>query len=363
MKVGLALPEIYTDITLHFQKIVNSTQKFIIVDTVELTSDEEAELDIDEIIEDDEEKIYHMLHKIKKAHKFKNNDLFIVFFKGKLLAKNSEFPHFLWTNPLDCDNPGVGIISLSYLYKSHGILDDEFDKTLIGKSIESNIMCAITLMATPLDTHYETTCCIMDFCRDMQDINYSLRKGFLFCKQKGCEQKLFKLKIGQSLISIANGLNTKPFKSKIDIPMMPRCFKTDLVECAKVKRVIPNQVFIGMPFRGSFEDAFNYGIKPILDGQGFSYWKADDHPNIIDLMCKVCEGIQESEFAIVNLSEWNPNVFFELGLCYALGRKVLIIKHEESEIPTDLKGMEYLPYSNVTDLRKKLEGLLPQVFI
>ena len=91
---------------------------------------------------------------------------------------------------------------------------------------------------------------------------------------------------------------------------MSRCFKTGTTECTKVNRIIPKQVFIGIPFRDRFEDVFNFGIKPVLEQYGYEPWKADDNPNIIDLMCKVCEGIQKSQYIIVDLSEWNPNVYF-----------------------------------------------------
>ena len=243
------------------------------------------------------------------------------------------------------------------------MLDIAKDYSVVARSIHCNIMCAIALMATELESHYETSGCILDFCSNPQDINYSLKRGFVFCEKRGCREKLEKTDVGRGLLAVAAALNAHPFRLRSDMQMMPRCFKTGISECPRVSRIVPGQVFIGMPFRGHFEDVFEYGIKPTLEEMGYSHWKADDHPHIIDLMCKVCEGIQKSEFAIVDLSDWNPNVFFELGLCYGLGRKLVIIKREDSKVPTDLKGMEYVPYANAKQLRQRLQEVVPRVFI
>jgi predicted nucleotide-binding protein len=55
-----------------------------------------------------------------------------------------------------------------------------------------------------------------------------------------------------------------------------------------------------------------------------------------DLACKVCQLAQRCEFAVVDISENNPNVFFELGLLYGLGRNVLLIRRTGTRIPADL---------------------------
>lgn len=364
MKVGIALHAFYSNAIDHFHRVANITQSYFQIEKIELTSEEEYELEARDLSEDlHEEEIEHKLFKMKIDHGYKPSDLFIAFFEGRLLDSKGA-PYFIWTSDLEEDeDPGAALISLSYLKSESEVLDKDSSNLLALKSIESNLLYAITVMATSLEGHYETTGCVLDFCGNMDDINYSLMQGFVFCEQKRCKQLLEKSEAGQAILSIAEALNKNPIRLRTSISLMSRCFKTGIDECTKVNRVVPNQVFIGMPFRGHFEDVYNFGIKPVLDQMGYRSWKADDHPNIIDLMCKVCEGIQKSEFIIVDLSEWNPNVFFELGLSYALGRKVLIIKHKDFKIPTDLKGMEYIQYSSVTKLRQKLSKIIAKIFI
>ena len=134
----------------------------------------------------------------------------------------------------------------------------------------------------------------------------------------------------------------------------PHCFKIGAV-CSKEVVVNPNQVFIGMPFRKKFSDIYTRGIVPSLEKFKLEPWKADQEPSNIDIMCKICENLQESRYAIINITDWNPNVLFELGLAYGLGKTVVLIKDKESGVPVDLKGMEYMEYESSEDLSRNLE--------
>jgi hypothetical protein len=364
VKLGLATHESQYEAISHFARVANQSQSVFQVQVEEL-SPEEGDIFEQEVFLDEREKeLYRSLYAIKLAHGYNSEDLFMAFVNSKLLEKSGE-EFFAWANSVnEPESPGVGIVSFAYLAEVRNILDDPSDKVLAANSVIQNILCVLALLSTEIGTHYETTGCIMDFCRDMKNINYSLRKKrYTFCQQKGCREKLSASEAGSAVLAIAEALNQHPIRLVAYQQMMPYCFKTGAGRCLKVRRTVASQVFIGMPFRGFYEDIFEFAIKPTLEGLGYTHWKANDQPNIIDLMCKVCEGIQESESAIVDLSEWNPNVFFELGLSYALGRRVLIIKHVDAKIPVDLQGMEYLPYSSARDLKTKLRDVVSKVFL
>ena len=117
--------------------------------------------------------------------------------------------------------------------------------------------------------------------------------------------------------------------------------------------------FVGMPFNDQYIDSYQFGIKAMLDQHGIdttnSVFKADEHFSIVDILCKICKAIQESQYIIINISDQNPNVMFELGLAYGLNKKVFLIKDEKSAVASDLKGLEYTQYSNAGDLAGKLE--------
>ncbi len=133
------------------------------------------------------------------------------------------------------------------------------------------------------------------------------------------------------------------------------CFKMGAL-CSKQITVNPRQVFIGMPFRPKFIDSYKHGILPVLEKYDLKCWKADEDFDNIDILCKICEHLQESKYAIMNITDWNANVLFELGLAYGLGKTVIIIKDKDSTVPVDLSGIEYRSYQSSEDLEKSLDS-------
>ena len=124
-----------------------------------------------------------------------------------------------------------------------------------------------------------------------------------------------------------------------------RCFKTGSV-CTRIDEIIynPKQIFIGCPFKKEYFNMVNYVIKPVCEEMEYTTWIASDSFKNIDVMCKVCGGIQSSSRAIIDITTWNANVLFELGLLYGLGKNVLLIKHDNDDVPVDLRGIEYVRY-------------------
>jgi hypothetical protein len=54
----------------------------------------------------------------------------------------------------------------------------------------------------------------------------------------------------------------------------------------------------------------------------------------------------KADIVVVDLTGKNPNVFFELGIRYGLRDKItILIAQEETEIPFDIRGYRYIPYS------------------
>jgi tetratricopeptide (TPR) repeat protein len=136
--------------------------------------------------------------------------------------------------------------------------------------------------------------------------------------------------------------------------LIPRCFKTGTPFCPYRLEEREDQVFVGMPFVPEYENVFRFGLEPALRDVGLVTWKANEVLSNIDVMCKICQAIQQSFYAIVNISDWNPNVLFELGLLYAMHKHVLLIKDGHRDVPVDLSGIEYLEYSRFDRLRRRV---------
>jgi len=126
-------------------------------------------------------------------------------------------------------------------------------------------------------------------------------------------------------------------------------------------KINPKQVFIVMPFKG--KDNVFFTIKDAVKKSKYEFERADlEHSNIM-IPCKICRKIQGSEFIIGDISEYNPNVFFELGIAFAIGRTVKLIKDESLGAPADLAGLEYIKYdsSQLEKLSEQLQQWFNQV--
>ena len=117
--------------------------------------------------------------------------------------------------------------------------------------------------------------------------------------------------------------------------------------------------FVGMPFNDQHVESYQGGIKAMLNRHGVDtdkkLFKADEQYSNHGILCKICRGIQESQNIIINISDQNPNVMFELGLAYGLNKNVFLIKDKDSAVISDLNGLEYTSYSNAEELASKLE--------
>ena len=136
--------------------------------------------------------------------------------------------------------------------------------------------------------------------------------------------------------------------------------------CFKIGHRCPHEIdtqkylfFVGMPFNNRYIDSYQRGIKAMLEQHGIDtankVFKADEQYSNGDILCKICKAIQEAQNIIINISEQNPNVMFELGLAYGLNKNVFLIKDKESAVISDLSGLEYTSYSNAEELASKLE--------
>lgn len=84
-----------------------------------------------------------------------------------------------------------------------------------------------------------------------------------------------------------------------------------------------------------------------------------------DFLVKIFELILSVPLGIALISEnldstTIANIFYEIGLLQALGKETLIIKTEESDIPSDFIRTEYIEYDN--KFKDKINGYLNTYF-
>ena len=77
-------------------------------------------------------------------------------------------------------------------------------------------------------------------------------------------------------------------------------------------------------------------------------------------MCKVCQGLQESDCMVANISGFNPNVMLELGMALGLCKEIILLKDSRvmGQEVSDIKGLEYIAYSTDDEWYERMTCIL-----
>ncbi len=156
---------------------------------------------------------------------------------------------------------------------------------------------------------------------------------------------------------------------------MLRCFLTGGEGCARNVEDVnrdPFTVFLGYQFKSNhyrsaiLRDMVINATKEAsgdLRAQNVSLrYDPVDQRKGDHISCEICEKIQKSIICIFEVSDQNPNVMMELGMALGVGRKVLLLRHQNGkEIPSDLKGLNRIEYSDNNDLRNRGATLAAEI--
>lgn len=90
-----------------------------------------------------------------------------------------------------------------------------------------------------------------------------------------------------------------------------------------------DSVFVIMPFKSNLETFYEWSLRPYLKHfqiKEDNIRRADQFANTGYVMCeKICLRIQQAGFVAVDLSLYNPNVYYELGMAVGLNKPILAV--------------------------------------
>lgn len=103
--------------------------------------------------------------------------------------------------------------------------------------------------------------------------------------------------------------------------------------------------FVLMPFSNSFDDTYKLGIKAAASECGIVVERVDEqifhNQQILD---RIYNQIDVADFIIADMSERNPNVFYEVGYAHARQKPCILLTKEAGDIPFDLKHRRHIIY-------------------
>ena len=130
--------------------------------------------------------------------------------------------------------------------------------------------------------------------------------------------------------------------------------------------------FAIMPFSGTkscteqkWTEIFEYIIKPAVEESGFGYECERSVAERENIIKGILEALNKANVVIADLTDNNPNVFYELGVRHTLSNRTILIAQGEEHIPFDLKPYPTTFYSksltNIeefkNDIKKKLQDI------
>jgi hypothetical protein len=112
--------------------------------------------------------------------------------------------------------------------------------------------------------------------------------------------------------------------------------------------------FVIMPFSEDFLAVYEEAIKPACNKAGFESLRVDELEGVYNINQKIIEHIFASDAIIADLTNWRPNVFYELGVAHAIDNKTIMIIQKKDPVPFDVHSYRCIEYEQTASGLAKL---------
>lgn len=120
--------------------------------------------------------------------------------------------------------------------------------------------------------------------------------------------------------------------------------------------------FVLMPFTSNLNEIYWDIIKPTIETLELKCIRADEIYSTGTVLEDIWTEIQKARIIIVDLTERNPNVFYELGLAHTLHKPVVLLAQNVDDIPFDLRPIRHILYRpsprGAKELQEKLTATI-----
>src|SRR5690242_12031880 len=106
------------------------------------------------------------------------------------------------------------------------------------------------------------------------------------------------------------------------------------------------KAFVLMPFREPFNSYYPRIFKRALETAGFTVTRADNNSTPLPIISDIQRSIRNADLILCEMSDRNPNVFYELGMSHAIGKPVVLVVRKEESIPFDVSHIRVIIYDS-----------------
>lgn len=119
----------------------------------------------------------------------------------------------------------------------------------------------------------------------------------------------------------------------------------------------PN-AFVAMQFSDPYNEVYRDALRPLIEEIGYDPIRVDEvsQPGII--LKDIWNHLTESSVVIAEVSEPNPNVYYEIGVAHALEKPTVLLAQRGTKLPFDLGPHRCIFYENTIAGRAKLQDAL-----
>jgi nucleoside 2-deoxyribosyltransferase len=119
-------------------------------------------------------------------------------------------------------------------------------------------------------------------------------------------------------------------------------------------------VFVVMSFRPESDDTYGT-IERVCRDFHLQAIRTDKTMETERIFERIVRGIHDAALVIVDVSFSSPNIYYELGYAEALGKTVIVIAKEGTELPFDTKDIPTLFWKDQTRLASALAAVMRQI--
>jgi len=171
------------------------------------------------------------------------------------------------------------------------------------------------------------------------------------------EKAEIKLTVTDELIKEVSAILSKEmeesFPEQKDEPSFClRCWRFSDGVCRKTPIFTKGKVTVVLEESSRNDEMYKRAIVPALKEMRLIPFRLSDPLDDVEYLCRACENIQESEFAILNLDDWDSNLIFLAGLAQAMGRRLAILKRDNVQMVPLLNLLSgyVIEYSSIQEI-------------
>jgi nucleoside 2-deoxyribosyltransferase len=124
----------------------------------------------------------------------------------------------------------------------------------------------------------------------------------------------------------------------------------------------PPFVFVIMQFNEAWSDHYGLGIKPACEAAGASCARVDEQIFLESILDRIYSQIARADVIVAELTDRNPNVFYETGYAHGLGKPVILLTESADDIPFDLRHYPHVVHGgSIRTMKERLEQYLRSV--